>query len=337
MLKSKQFPVFSVIIPMYNVGQFIEKSIHSVLEQTFKNYEIICVDDGCTDNTLEKLAQFDDHRIQLVRQENFGLSAARNTGINASKGLYVALLDADDFWHKDKLQCHFEHLRDNPTVAVSYSASAFVNHEGEPLGIGQNPKTKNISNKDIFCRNPVGNGSAPVIRRTVLNQIAQCEIINDQIRTCYFDENMRQSEDIECWLRLALSTGCQFEGIDKPLTFYRVNTGGLSANLDKQLAAWQFAVEKNRSAHKEFFAQWYPLAYAYQLRYLARRATQNGNHKDAIRLAHQAITTDSRVFTEEPVRTLLTCACAYLSVLPNSLYERLQTIGFMFLGRYKVS
>ena len=109
-------PMVTVVIPMFNVEKYIEKCIISVLEQTFKNFEVICVDDGCTDNTLNILKQFTDPRIKLIKQQNRGLAGARNTGIQAARGIYIALLDSDDCWASQKLSEHVAHLNCNPVV-----------------------------------------------------------------------------------------------------------------------------------------------------------------------------------------------------------------------------
>jgi glycosyltransferase involved in cell wall biosynthesis len=323
------FPLVTVIIPMFNVGKYIDQCIKSVLTQTFKNFEIICVDDGCTDDTLHKLARFSDPRIKLIQQSNRGLSAARNTGIIASRGMYVALLDADDFWAKEKLAQHINHLNTHPHVGVSYCSSLFVNEEGKYIGIGQYPKLKNISAKDVFCRNPVGNGSAAVIRRRLLKEVTFTS--NKTGRRCIFDEELRQSEDIELWLRIALLENWKFEGIKTPLTYYRVNDGGLSANLDKQYASWCFAMNKNQKNHPIFFKRYSPLARAYQLRYLARRAIRSGSSWQAIKLVNQALLTQPKIVIEEPIRTIVTYACALISMLPHSVYRMLENTAIRIL------
>lgn len=322
-------PIVSVVIPMFNVGQYIEQCIQSVLEQTFKNFEVICVDDGCTDDTLHKLARFSDPRIKLIQQANRGLSGARNTGIFASKGMYVALLDADDFWAKEKLAAHINHLNTRPNVGVSYCPSLFVNEDGKPMGIGQYPKLKNVSSKDVFCRNPVGNGSAPVIRRRLLKEVAF--VSQKHGRKCIFDEDLRQSEDIELWLRIALLDNWKFEGIKLPLTFYRVNDGGLSSNLSKQYASWCLAMNKNQPGHASFFKRYLPLARAYQLRYLARRAIRSGDSWKAIKLVHQALLTQPKIAIEEPARTLATYGCALMSILPHNLYRFVEQTAIRML------
>jgi glycosyltransferase involved in cell wall biosynthesis len=315
---------------MYNAGLYIEQCIHSVLNQSYQNFEIVCIDDGCNDDTLPKLEAINDDRIRLIRQQNRGLSAARNTGINASHGLYIALLDADDYWGVEKLALHYQHLMRNPEIGVSYCASAFIDQDSQLLGIVQQPKLEGISSKDIFCRNPIGNGSAAVIRKAVFNQIAYCADFDNQQRISYFDESMRQSEDIECWLRISLDTSWRFGGIADALTFYRLNAGGLSANLNKQFDAWQFAVKKNRVNHPDFFQRWYSLAESYQKRYLSRRATQTGNASDAIRLINQALLGNFRIAIEEPRTTFISTVCAYLCLLPNRLYSPLQTFAMQW-------
>ncbi|KZN41229.1 glycosyltransferase family 2 protein [Pseudoalteromonas luteoviolacea] len=315
-------PTVSVVIPMYNVGKYIELSINSVLKQTYQDFELICVDDGCSDDTLAKVAQFDDARIKVISQLNRGLSGARNTGIRAAQGDYIALLDADDYWAPEKLEKHVAHLEANDQLGISYCPSLFIDEDDAPLGIGQFPKLKNITTKHIFCRNPIGNGSAPMIRKTVLDSIAFQDGMRNWVQ--YFDEELRQSEDIELWLRIALDTDFKIEGIDQPLTFYRVNASGLSSNLHKQFNSWQYAVDQNRIGHDAFFSKYASLAKAYQLRYLCRRAIQSRNCTQAIKLMHEALKTNWRILKEEPKRTLATLACTYLCALPNSLYNAIE-------------
>lgn len=327
-----QKPTVSVVIPMYNVERYIEQSVSSVLNQTFEDFELICVDDGSCDRTFFKLKQFNDDRIRLVMQENKGLAGARNTGINAARGEFVALLDADDFWAPEKLEYHVFHLRMNPDVGISYSPSWFVDEQGEPMGIGQFPKLKNITTKDIFCRNPIGNGSAPVIRNALLQEMAVNIKTYYGDRSVCFNELLRQSEDIEFWLRVALRGNWRFEGIEAPLTFYRVNSSGLSANLEKQFQSWQQAVNFNRPGNEEFFKRWYTLAKAYQYRYLARRAVQSRNGKAAMRLVTQSLICNVRILFEEPGRTIATCLCALLSQLPKKLYQKLESIGMALIS-----
>lgn len=324
-LKEKNSPMISVVIPMYNVAKTIEQCMQSVLNQDFDLFEVICVDDGCSDNTVAIVESFDDPRIRIIRQRNRGLAAARNTGINASHAPFIALLDSDDFWHVEKLNQHFQHLCNNPVIGVSYSSSAFVDDNGIVMGIGQYPKTQDVTAEHILCRNPVGNGSAPVMRRIALEEIAFTQIVDGDSRKAYFNETLRQSEDIELWLRMALNTHWHFEGVAKALTYYRVNASGLSANLSNQLASWEHAIALNNPGNEAFFAQWSSLARAYQKRYLARRAIQSNNTFAALNLFIQAIVSNPKILFQDPARTIATGLCSILSLLPKSLYEKIQS------------
>jgi glycosyltransferase involved in cell wall biosynthesis len=335
-MKTNPIPVVSVVIPMYNVGKYIAQSITSVLKQSYHHFELILVDDGCVDNTLDIVNTFTDPRIRLIQQQNRGLSGARNTGIDAARGLYVALLDADDYWAKDKLAKHIQHLSANPKVGVSYSPSLFINEEGVLLGVGQFPKLNNITKQHIFCRNPVGNGSSPVIRRSLLSEVGYFGVERDKYRKMYFDESLRQSEDIELWTRIALTTTWKFAGIDKPLTYYRVNNSGLSADVDKQFASWQHAVMLNKDSDPRFFKQFYSLAKAYQLRYLARRAIQSESKLTAFKLIHQAIYCNYRIIFQEPSRTIMTLGCAWLKFLPSKIYNRIETFAMLNFGNSSI-
>ncbi|MFT4654023.1 MAG: glycosyltransferase involved in cell wall biosynthesis [Patiriisocius sp.] len=318
-------PIVTVVVPMFNVEKYIEQCIASVLAQSFKNFELICVNDGCTDHTLTLLKQFTDPRIRVISQKNRGLAGARNTGIQAAKGIYIALLDADDSWATEKLAKHVVHLNGNPKVGVSYCPSLFMDENGNMMGIGQFPKLTNISFKDVLCRNPVGNGSAPVIRRRLLADLAT--IGPESGRKYYFDEALRQSEDIELWVRIALLGSGKFEGIATPLTHYRINDDGLSANLNKQFASWTLAMSKNIQTNKQLFKRLLPLARAYQMRYLARRAIRSGDSYNAIKLIHKALFEQPKILFEEPMRTIVTYVCALLSILPRSVYTSLESLA----------
>lgn len=329
-----KYPLVSVVIPMYNVERYIEEAIDSVLAQTYPHFEIICVDDGGSDNSVALVQQYQDSRIRIVTQKNRGLAGARNTGINASTGQYIALLDADDVWTPEKLERHVEHLNQSPMVGISYAGSQFIDQDGNDLGIGQYPRLGTVSASHVFCRNPIGNGSAPVIRAELFDDV-KVEVFEDKnVRNTYFDESLRQSEDIDFWLRVALDSHWMIEGIEGIYTFYRVNAGGLSANLDKQFGFWQQSVSKHQRKHPAFFARWYRLACAYQLRYLARRAISANNGRTAVSLMFKALTMSPQILAQEPSRTLMTSACSILSyLLPVRIYEGIQQMAMTTLSK----
>ncbi len=315
----------SVIIPVYGVEKYIAATVQSVLEQTYKNFELIIVDDGSPDRSLEICQQFSDPRIKIICQPNQGVCAARNTGVHHAQGDYLAFLDGDDLWLPQKLEKHVEHLENSPTVGVSFSRSAFIDEAGQPLGLYQMPKLRGINPPLILCRNPVGNGSVPVIRREAFEgirfQVNFCGIASD----CYFDEQLHHFEDVECWLRIALKTDWQTEGIPEALTLYRVNSKGASTNLLKQLDDLEKVLEKTRSYAPDLIAKYGDPAKAYELRKLARWAVRLQDAPTAVEMSHRALSTHWHILVEEPRRTLLTLTAAYLLLLlPKSLYQYLE-------------
>lgn len=104
---------FSVVIPVYNKEKFLSRAIKSVLNQSFHDFEIIIVNDGSTDNSLQELEKYNSSKMTIISQKNKGVSVSRNTGIMKSSGKYIAFLDADDFWHSSYLQTYFDFLSKN--------------------------------------------------------------------------------------------------------------------------------------------------------------------------------------------------------------------------------
>jgi len=315
-------PRVSVVIPLYQTEAYIAATLAAVLTQTFSDFEVIVVDDGSRDRGPEVASSTGDPRVRLVAQANRGLAGARNTGIRVACGEFIALLDADDLWTRDKLARHVAHLESCPEIDVSFSASSLIDEAGRELGLVQRPRTADLTAAEFFCRNPVGNGSAPVLRRRALDRIRFPHPSRGD--DCWFDESFRQSEDIECWMRM-VAAGCRFGLIAEPLTLYRVNSGGLSANIATQLATWRRFRDKVAAYAPDLVARHGARAEAYQLRYLARRAVRSDERATALGLMIGALRADPRILLEEPQRTLATLAAASAkSLLPGRLYRGLE-------------
>lgn len=294
----------SIVVPAYNTLKSLPETINALRAQTFEDFEIIVVDDGSTDGTSDWVKAHPDPRVRLFRQDNRGLAGARNGGIIAATGAFIGFCDGDDLWEPEKLEKHIAHLTKNPDVGVSYSASLLVNETNQSLGILQAPRTTDVTAAHILMRNPVGNGSSPVIRAETLHDIAYRPA--GETRNWYFDETLRQSEDIECWIRIALTTQWSFAGLADPLTRYRIIASGLSANLDKQFATWKAMAGKVQETDPEFAQKWLAAAEAYQLRYLARRAISLGDEATALRLQRQAYAKSLHPILFEPGKTIST-------------------------------
>ncbi|MEA5466980.1 glycosyltransferase family 2 protein [Leptothoe sp. PORK10 BA2] len=325
----------SVIIPVFKAENFVAKTIQSVLDQTYSDLEIIIVDDGSPDRSIDICRKFDDPRIKIIQQANRGLAGARNTGIRNATGTYIALIDADDIWVKDKIEKHVAHLEKNSKLGVSFSYSKLIDQHDQPTGLKQIPtKIKNITAPYILRRNPIGNGSTPVFKRQVFKDIEFLDNLYGVEEKFYFNESFKRAEDVECWLRIALETDWECEGIPELLTLYRIHPGGLSASLLLQYEYLEKIIDTYAAAYPDIFADSASLAKAYYQRYIARRAVSVRDSKLALEMLHKSIFTDMRILTEEPVKTFVTMGATYfLCLFPTKLYTQLEQVAMRFLAK----
>lgn len=118
-------PFFSIVIPLYNKENFIQDTLKSVLNQSFQDFEVLIIDDGSTDKSLEKAKSVSDNRIRIFEQENKGVSEARNKGIKEANTNYIAFLDADDYWYPHFLEEMHKHIKISPQQKVFACAIEF--------------------------------------------------------------------------------------------------------------------------------------------------------------------------------------------------------------------
>ncbi|RFU61297.1 glycosyltransferase family 2 protein [Peribacillus glennii] len=185
-------PKVSVVIPTYNRGEFTIHAVESVLAQTYKDYEIIVVDDGSTDHTEELLERYKD-RLRYVKQENQGPSAARNTGVRLAEGEYIAFCDSDDRFLPEKLEKQMEFIERNPECKFLYTWYYNVNNQGEYTKL-RKPNTCN-SNEHLqyflFIRKFTIRTSTLLIHKSCFEKAG------------LFNEKYWYSQDWDMWLRLA--------------------------------------------------------------------------------------------------------------------------------------
>ena len=191
----------SVIIPSYNYAHFIERAVKSVYEQSYSFIECIVVNDGSIDNTVEVLENLKTkyESLIIINKENAGLSAARNSGLKVANGDYIAFLDADDYWLKDKIKNQINVFNKNQTVKIVHT-NFCVNNNNK---IEKNSSlTLNNDQYELLSRNSIwGSASSVMIKKEVFHKVG------------YFDCSLRSSEDHDYWFR------CVVEGYK----FYFVN------------------------------------------------------------------------------------------------------------------
>lgn len=319
-------PQASVIVPAYNGQATILETLKSLVAQTHQDFEIVVVDDGSTDETLAVVEQVQCPRLRLVRQANRGLAGAHNTGIAATDSPIIGFCDADDLWAPDKLERHLAHLEAESRVGISFSGSAFIDMAGHPIGLAQRPRLRDIDAAHVLKRNPIGNGSAPVMRREALESLRHRAPDPDD-RDWWFDEEFRQSDDIEGWTRFAVLSEYRIEGIPGLLTRYRINLHGLSANTDVQYQTWERMLSKLATIAPDLVARHGPAARAYQLRYLLRRAVSARDGEAAAALLTRLVRGSTAPLWSEPVKTIGTLgAAALLATAGARVYAPLEAL-----------
>lgn len=209
-------PLVSVVIATYNMGQYLPQAVNSILQQTWKNLEVIVVDDGSTDNTPEAMLNYSkDSRVNYIRNENQGQPKAKNCGIKNTKGDFIAFCDADDFWEANKLEIQMP-LFANPLVGVVYSEVSFIDeHNRRYVKEDHEVRHSGKITNQMLIENFVPFGTS-IIRRKCIEQNG------------IFDEEFRMGIDWDLWLRYSLSW--EFMYAPAKTYVYRVWSGQMSNN-----------------------------------------------------------------------------------------------------------
>lgn len=201
-------PYFSVVIPAYNRSDIIKKSIESVLSQSFQDFEIVVVDDGSKDNTIEVVKNIDDTRIKIIAQQNSGGSAARNKGIDEASGKYIAFLDSDDEFLKDHLSTAFTELeKSNDPQLVLYSPVIVDRGDGKTF---VKPPRAIRPGEDMADYVMSDRGFVQTSGLVVPTEIA---------RKVRYRVGLPFGQDTDFAVRLA-ATGCRFRMTDEPTVIW---------------------------------------------------------------------------------------------------------------------
>lgn len=214
-------PKVTVIIATYNAIAYLPSTIDSVIKQTFTDFEVLIVDDGSTDETVDWVSKLVDPRVRLISQANQGVAVARNQGITGARGEYVAFLDADDLWEPTKLEKQVKCLEENPLVGLVNTSIVNIDEQGKPLGAVNASDVEGNVLKYIVEENLILCGSAPMVRRSCLEAVQG------------FDQKLMSAEDWDLWIRLAARY--DFAVIREPLVLYRQHLNSKSNNIERHL------------------------------------------------------------------------------------------------------
>lgn len=228
-------PLVSIIIPTYNRSKLLRQAIASVLAQTYQDFELIIVDDGSTDDTKSVIEAIPDDRIRYIWQENQQRCAARNTGIAAAQGEYLAFLDSDDLWLPRKLELQLDAIDRYPDISASHGRCVRMNQDFEfiyphELYSSGEPEWVGDVRESLLMRNPFASQGVVAHRRLF-------ETVGG------FDVSLPHSEDWDMWIRLSAIT--HFCLINEPVGIYRIHSGNRTNNPVSTLKGNLIIIEKH--------------------------------------------------------------------------------------------
>lgn len=236
----------SVVMPAYNSEKYIAEAIESVIKQTYTNWELLIINDCSTDNTEEIIKSYlqKDTRIKLIKQkENQGVANARNTGIEKAKGRYIAFLDADDYWNKEKLQKQIQILQTS-NADITYTAYLMIDETGKTIKKRSVKKTLKL--KDLLKENSIIFSSVVCKKESLMDKNFKSEWYHEDY--IFLLDLSKESKN--------------FVGINESLMQYRVHQRGRSFN--KQSAAkYRWKIYREHLGLNLLKSMYYFIAYAW--------------------------------------------------------------------------
>lgn len=232
-------PIVSIILPVYNGARYVKQAIESVLQQTFLDFELITVNDGSTDESLQIIKSFTDARIKIINQDNKGLIATLNTGIELSQAEYIARIDSDDIWSDvNKLAKQMKYLFENPACVVLGSWAKIIDENGKEISSLRYSETDREIRSEILTKNCFIHPSVVFNKDTCL-------------RAGGFNEQEKYVEDYGLWLRMGQFG--KFANIPECLMSYRIHQDSVTQqkNLTQSRNSLE-VVKKNKLSYPNY-------------------------------------------------------------------------------------
>jgi glycosyltransferase involved in cell wall biosynthesis len=222
-------PKVSVVIPAYNSMEYLPQTLESVLQQSFRDFEVLIVNDGSCDHIEQWGAELADPRVKLISQVNQGVSAARNTGIAQAQGEYIAFLDSDDLWELSKLAKQVQCLEAEGEVGLVHTWMFFADEQGKSTGRVLRSDAEGWVWEQLAERNMVACSSV-MVRRSCLESVG------------VFDPGLRINEDWDLWIRIA--SRYPFAVMKEALVYYRQLPTSISKNYRVMESAFHTVIER---------------------------------------------------------------------------------------------
>jgi len=303
-------PLVSVIIPAFNASRFIASTLDSVVNQTYRNLEILVVDDGSSDETPDIVCGFSkkDKRVHLLQKVNSGVADARNLGLQHSQGDFVAPIDADDIWMPNNIEKQVDCMIRSPvTVGMVYAWSFNIDEQDNMTGGFHVSWWKGNVYLPFICRNFVGNASAVLIRRSCLENVGGYD-------SSFRKQSAQGCEDLDLYLRIAASY--QINVVPEFLVGYRQVGGSMSRNSQAMEKSQQLVLRTVYDKSPDLFKKVKPWSMRNYYAYLANQS----HHSGQFEVSQEWLT---KALKEDFWMTILGHDTYVLSIL-NWLHSRLR-------------
>jgi len=309
-----QDALVSVILCLYNAGPYLAATIESVLAQSYRNLELIIVDDGSTDDSVNVVRRFlADSRVRLLQQKNGGTASALATGLDAASGEFLAFMDQDDLWTSDKLAVHVEWMRQRPEIELTFSWFEYIDSEGKPIGIRSSRVRGRFGFQDVVREYMIGATSNVVARREAI------------LRAGGVDRSIPRLYDLDVFLRIArLSKQPNLEAIPRDLMHYRRHAIQITRDFSSLEQEWEQVIEKMRRVSPDQVTPVLSEGRSHNCRFLARLAYERHSYRQALGYVWRGFRNSPVKFVLDFRNWLTAAACLSGALLPTSLHRRLE-------------
>jgi len=314
-------PLVSVILPAYNAERYIRDALASVCGQSYGHLEILVVDDGSTDATVRVVSDVArrDSRIRLLRQANAGVAAARNAAIDASTGLYVAPIDADDMWHAEKIAQQVACLEQAaPEAGLVYTWWTIIDETGRVSVPSIRPSEEGWVYTSLIRQNFLGNASVPLFRRRCLQDVGAYD-------TAMHRNGGQGCEDWDLALRIAEKYPVCL--LKECLTYYRKVEASMSTQTQAMVSSQAMMLQKAQTRNPDLSDDLIRTSQAGFERYIARTSFIDGNHRDAFMWSCSSARLDAQTMITWKSLTIavLSLGCWVLHPIASRLWPRRRT------------
>jgi len=303
----------SVIICIYGGERFLRQTLESALAQTYRNWEIIAVDDGSPDHSVDIVRQFRDSRIRLLRQANAGAGSALAAGIGAANGEYVALLDQDDLWDRESLSHHVSCLESQSKIDLTFSWFRIVDDHGREFAV-HGPRYRGTADFHILLQDfVIGASSNVVARRSAILQSGGP------------DPSLPRLYDMDLCLRIAMLRPGNVLAIRRELMSYRRHPNQITSDLPGLQDEWaNLLVKLDRISALPVAVRRH--AESNMQRYFARLAYESGQYRTGVRLLGQGFRFAPVFFLTDRRNWMVLAATSAGVFLPKWVHRRLERL-----------